>query len=67
MSCNLIDVYLCNFMDRDCNRSPGCCMQGGPCHCTTDKKFAQLQNDGKPIVIDRVPAYDAQMDEEGDE
>lgn len=67
MSCNLIDIYLCNFMDRDCNRSPGCGKQGGPCYCTTDKKFAQLRNDGKPIVVDHVPAHDAKMDEEGDE
>lgn len=67
MSCDLINVYLCNFMDRDCNRSPGCCKRGGACHCTTDKKFAQLQDNGQPIVVDRVPKHDAPMDEEGDE
>lgn len=63
MSCNLIDIYLCNFMNRDCNRSPGCCKKGGPCYCTTDKKFAQLQNDGNPIVIDRVPAHETPIEE----
>lgn len=67
MSCNLIDVYLCNFMDRNCCRSPGCAKHGGPCYCTTDKKFAQLQDNEKQIVVNRVPAHDAQMDEEGDE
>lgn len=67
MSCKRIDLYLCNFMDRDCNRSPGCCKQGGPCYCTTEKKFAQLQNDGKPIVVDQIPVYNELTEEDQQE
>ena len=64
MSCKRIDLYLCNFMDRDCNHSFGCCKQGGPCYCTTEKKFAQLRNDGKPIVVDQVPVYNELTEED---
>lgn len=61
MSCDLIDIYRCNCKNRKCNRSPGCCKNGGPCHCTTDKKFAQLQNDGKPIVVDQIKQHDTRF------
>lgn len=64
MSCNRIDLYLCNFNNRDCNRSPGCAKQGGPCYCTTYKSFAQRRSDGKPIVIDQVPMHDELTEED---
>lgn len=63
MSRNLVNLYLCNFK-RDYNRSPWCDKQGGPCFCTTDKNFALLQSDGKPIVIDQVPEHNELTKEE---
>lgn len=66
MDRDMINVYLCNFKDRDCNCMPWCGKQMGSCYSTPVEEFAQLRNNGEPIIISQIPlsAFYAEITEE---
>lgn len=45
-------VYICD-PEKNTTCSKECCKRFGICRATTDVRFARLDENGKPIVIDR--------------
>lgn len=47
------ELYFCNpVKNYDCKKT-GCFLKNGPCHATTNIKFAVLNLEGKPILFEK--------------
>ena len=47
-------VWLCDVRNNTVCRKTGCIMNGGPCLCTAERKYAYLDEKGHPIEVSRT-------------
>lgn len=58
-------VYICDPLKHStCNKEVCWDFGKGPCRCTTNKKYAKLDNDGKPILATDNEAFNLEWMEE---